>query len=134
MYYPALKTNRSLLKMALLGFITFGIYNVVILSQMSEEINQVATRHDGRKTMHYCLIFFLLGPITGGIANFIWFHRFSRRIGQELQARRIYYAFGADTYWLWNVLGSLILVGPFIYTHRLCTAMNYLNANYNAIG
>lgn len=34
----------------------------------------------------------------------------------------------------WCILGSLILVGPFIYTHKLLTAMNLLSADYNVNG
>lgn len=40
----------------------------------------------------------------------------------------------AATYWLWNILGSLIIVGPFIYTYKLLHAMNDLCADYNARG
>ena len=27
--------------------------------------------------------------------------------------------FNATDFWLWNILGSLIVVGPFIYVHKL---------------
>ena len=32
------------------------------------------------------------------------------------------------------ILGSLILVGPFIYIHKRMKAMNLINADYNAKG
>lgn len=48
--------------------------------------------------------------------------------------RGIAYDFDASTFWLWGVLGSLIVVGPFIYTHKLLKAMNLLAANYNIRG
>jgi len=34
----------------------------------------------------------------------------------------------------WLVLGSLILIGPFVYMAKLCTAMNLLAENYNING
>lgn len=40
----------------------------------------------------------------------------------------------AATYWLWNVLGVLIIVGPFIYMYKLLHAMNDLCADYNQRG
>lgn len=40
----------------------------------------------------------------------------------------------AATYWLWNILGSLIIVGPFIYTYKLLHVKNDLCADYNARG
>ena len=52
----------------------------------------------------------------------------------DLRRRGIAYDFDASTFWLWGVLGSLIVVGPFIYTHKLLKAMNLLAANYNIRG
>ena len=129
-----LKTNRGLLKLILLSFITFGIYGIVAYSSISEDINVIASRYDGKKTMHFCLLFFLVAPLTLGIAGIVWFHRISARIGSELQRRRIPYNFDASSFWLWNVLGSLIIIGPFVYIHKMFKAMNLLSENYNING
>ena len=32
----------------------------------------------------------------------------------------------------WYFLGSFIFVGPFVYFHKLCTAMNLLCEDFNA--
>lgn len=84
--------------------------------------------------MHYCLLFFLVGVVTFGIAYIVWFHKLSGRIGRELRRRGINYGFSARTYWLWNVLGTFIVVGPFIYTHKLAKSMNLLCGSFNQIG
>ena len=119
-----LNTRRSLLKLILLTIITFGIYPYVFFSGISEDINLIASRFDGRKTMHYCLMAFIIGPLTLGIGFIVWFHNLSSRMGNELARRGIAYSFGASDYWLWNVLGSLIIIGPFVYLtssqERLC--------------
>ncbi len=128
-----LPTRRSLVKMIFLRLLTLGIYPLVIFSRISQEINMVASRHDGRRTMSY-LGCCMLSPFTLFIAPIVWEHRLCVRIGDELQRRTIPYKFGASAFWLWNVLGSLILVGPFIYTHKLMKAMNLLNADYNEKG
>ena len=47
-----LKTNRSLLKLILLSIITLGIYGIVVMSSVSTDINVIAGRYDGKKTMH----------------------------------------------------------------------------------
>ena len=47
-----LKTNKSLLKYIFLSLITFGIYAIVCMSSVSESINAIASRYDGKKTMH----------------------------------------------------------------------------------
>lgn len=127
-------TKRGLLKYILLNIITLGIYSIVYFSSISSDINQIAARYDGKKTMHFCLLYFLVGPITLGIGFIVWYHKISARIGAELSRRGISYSFGAGSFWGWNVLGSFIVVGPFIYLHKLSKAMNLLCADYNQKG
>lgn len=129
-----LKTNRSLLKFILLSLITFGIYGLVVMSSVSTDINTIASRYDGKKTMHYCLVVFIFSGLTFGIVPLVWSHRISNRIGNELTRRGISYSFSASTFWLWNVLGSLIVVGPFVYMHKMLKSMNLLAENYNVNG
>ena len=129
-----LKTNKGLLKTILLSIITFGIYELVVMSAVSSDINIVASRYDGKRTMHYCLLFFIIAPITLGIGAIVWFHKISNRIGAELKRRGIAYNFSAADYWLWSVLGGLIIVGPFVYLHKMFKAVNQMNAHYNVNG
>ena len=129
-----LKTNKGLLKTILLTLITFGIYPLVVMSAVSNDINIVASRYDGKKTMHYCLLAFIVAPITLGIAGIVWSHKISNRIGAELNRRGIAYSFSATDFWLWNVLGGLIVVGPFVYLHKMFKAVNMMNAHYNVNG
>jgi len=129
-----LKTNRGLVKFILLSMITFGIYGLVVMSSVSTDINTIASRYDGKKTMHFCLMLFLFSWLTFGIVPLVWYHRISNRIGNELTRRGIDYSFGAGTYWLWGILGSFIMVGPFIYIHKLLKSMNLLAENYNVRG
>lgn len=129
-----LKTNRGLLKFIFLSLITFGIYSLVIFSSISSDINLIASRFDGKKTIHYCLLFFLIGPITFGIAYIVWYHKISARIGAELKRRNIAYNFGAGDFWIWDIIGTIIVVGPFVYIHKMFKAMNLLSENYNIAG
>ncbi|MBQ8959225.1 MAG: DUF4234 domain-containing protein [Bacteroidales bacterium] len=73
---------------------TFGIYGIVVMSHIFKDINDIATKQDGRKTMHFCWIFFVFGWLTLGIAELVWYHRMSNRIGMELVRRRLPYSFG----------------------------------------
>ena len=132
--YARLKTNRGLLKFILLSLITFGIYGLVVMSVISSDINTIATRHDGKRTMHYCLMYFVFSWLTQGIVPIVWYHRLSARIGNELIRRKIPYSFGAGTFWGWEILGSLIVIGPFIYLHKLLRSMNLLCEDYNEDG
>ena len=128
-----LPTKRGLGKMFFLGILTAGIYPTVIWSRITTELNIVAGRHDGRRTMPFFGMV-ILSPVTLGILPWIWMHNFCCRAGEELQYRRINYKFGPKDFWLWNVLGSLILVGPFIFIHKLMKTMNLLNDDFNRRG
>ncbi len=129
-----LKTNRSLAKMFFLSLITFGIYGIVVMSNVSTSINTAAGRYDGRKTMHYCLVVFIFSWLTFGIVPLVWYHKLSGRIGRELRRRNIRHNFGAKDFWLWCVLGSFIIAGPFIYYHKLLKGMNLICRDYNQVG
>ena len=128
------KVNRGLLKLIIFSIITFGIYPLVFFSSISNSVNLICSRFDGKRTMHYCLLYFLIAPLTLGIANYVWFHRISNRIGDEARRRGLPVTFSASTYWLWYFLGSLIVVGPFIYLYKLCKSMNMLCGHYNVAG
>ena len=67
-----LKTDRGFWKLFFLSLITLGIYPIVFWSGISNDINVIASRYDGKKTMHYCLLFFVVNPLTLGIGYFVW--------------------------------------------------------------
>ena len=102
-----LPTHRALWKMILLSILTLGIYPIVIFSKMSMEINVVASRHDGKWTMHFFWMWFL-APLTLCIYPLVWIHGLCNRIGGELLRRRIDYKFNAGTFWLWNLLYPML--------------------------
>jgi len=129
--FTMLRTNRGLLKYILLSAITFGIYGIVCMTNVSCDINTIASRFDNKKTMNFCLLVFIITPITLGIGAIVWIHKFCNRVGAELKRRGINYSFGAGSFWGWNVLGSLIIVGPFIFMHKMFKSMNLLCENYN---
>ena len=129
-----LKTKRGLIKLILLSLVTFGIYPLVLWSSVSNDINTIATRYDGKKTTHYLLMAFVFSWLTLGISPIVWNHKISARIGNELKRRGINYSFGAGSFWGWCVLGSLIGIGPLVYTHKQLKAMNKLSEHYNVYG
>lgn len=126
-----LQTNRSLTKFILLGILTLGIYPIVVFTKVSMDINTIASKYDNRSTMNYCLIFFIFTWLTLGIAPLVWFTRLSSRIGREQCRRNLPVTMSAATFWGWNILGVIIMIGPFVYIYKLLHAMNDLSANYN---
>lgn len=117
-----LRTQRGLLKYVLLGLVTFSIYDIWQMSEVGDSLNLLAFKRDGKHTMHYCLMFFLVGWVTLGIGWLVWYHRVSGRIGEEQAARGLPVTVTASTFWLWGILDSLIAVGPFIYIYNIQAA------------
>lgn len=127
-------TNRKMWKLVIYGILTLGIYPLVIWTMMTDDLNMIATPHDGKKTMHYCLLAFLVGIITLGIGFLVWNHNFANRLGDEARRRGISTNLSASSFWLWDFLGSLIIVGPFVYMHKVCETIDALGENYNQFG
>ncbi len=125
-----MKTDRSMWKLMLFSILTFGIYGVFFFVPLSMDIDKVAPRRDGGKTMNF-LFAYILSFFTLSIVTDIWHFLIAKRIGEALELREIDYEFGTKDFWLFFILGSFILVGPFIYFHKLCKAMNLLCADYN---
>lgn len=48
-----LKEDRGFWKFFFLSLVTLGIYSLVWWSSISNDINVMASRYDGKKTMHY---------------------------------------------------------------------------------
>lgn len=126
-----LRTERTFAAYFFLNIVTLGIYGIVQVAHMSDEINLIASKHDGKSTMNFLWIVLLFGWLTLGIAAIVWYHRISNRIGDELRRRGERTDFSADTWWLWYFLGSAIAIGPYVYVYKRIQAMNRLNELYN---
>ena len=129
----ALTTRRGLLKWILLNIITLGIYSLYFMYSIKRDLNIIADNHNGSRTMGLIALC-LLTVITFGIATIVWWHKISARIGREQVYRGLEKTFGASTFWLWQVLGAMIIIGPFVYIYKLCKAMNAICADYNVRG
>lgn len=128
-----LPRDRALWKMVIFGILTAGIYPFVIWNKLVTELNIAASRYDGERTMPWLAMLFLT-PLTLGIYPLVWYHGFCRRIGRELKRRKLDVNFGPRVFWLWGILGSFILVGPFIFIHKMLKAMNRINGDFNTAG
>ena len=129
-----LPTGRGLAAMIFLSFLTLGIYPLVVWSKISGEINIVASRHDGKRSAHYLTVLLLSLP-TCFLLPLIWSHKICRRIHDELKRRRIVYAFGARTLWLWEILYcSCTLAVAAVVFIVLLTLTNVAGWVYIAVG
>ena len=118
-----LPTKRHLWKMIVFSILTCGIYPVVIWSRLVTEVNLVASRYDGKRSMPYFAMV-ALSPFTLGIHSLVWIHRLCNRIGTELQRRHLSYVFGPSDFWIWNFLMGA-LSGVCLGVYGQLVAMRY---------
>ena len=128
------KQDRSFVAWFFLNLITGGIYGLVVMYFIVSDVNEICSPRDGKKTHSYLLMVFLFSWLTLGIYPLVWWHGFSNRVGDALQSRGYPRMLSAGTFWGWNVLGSLILVGPWIFDYKMLQVINTLAADANNRG
>lgn len=127
---PALPTNRSMWKLMLFNILTLGIYSIFFFIPLSFDLDKVDPKRERGKTMNF-LAAYILSLFTFSIVIAIWHYHIASRIEEALLRRKIRYEFSTNDFWGWYFFGSFILIGPFVYFHKLCTAMNLLCQSYN---
>ena len=127
---PKLKTNRNMWKFLILNILTLGIYGIIFFILFSYDLDKAAPKSDRTKTMNF-LIAFIISFFTFSIVLVVWHYQIAGRVEETLRERDIPYEFGTSTFWCWYFFGAFILVGSFVYIHKLCKAMNLLCEHYN---
>ncbi|MBQ5893491.1 MAG: DUF4234 domain-containing protein, partial [Clostridia bacterium] len=73
-----LNTDRGLLKLILLSFVTCGIYELFFIHSLAADVNE-ACREDGKHTTGL-LGFIFLSLITCGIYSILWWYGTAERL------------------------------------------------------
>ena len=124
-----LRTDRSLLKYILLSIVTLGLYSLWFWSQFAKDMNTVCDG-DGRKTRGI-LARIILSFLTVGIYNFIWMYGVGDRIYHNCHMKNIACDTTGSTVVLWYIVGSIIIIGPFMAIHKMLEGLNLLCYYYN---
>ena len=127
---PKLKTDRKMWKYMLFSILTLGIYSIVFFIPFSFDLDKIAPKKDHSKTMNY-LFAYVFALFTFSIVLLIWHYDIAKRVQEALERRDISYEFNTNTFWGWYIVGSLFLVGQFVYFYKLFKAMNLLCEDYN---
>ena len=127
---PKLQTNRSMWKLMIFGILTLGIYAIIFFIPFSFDIEKIHPSREREKLMNF-LWAYIFSLFTFSIVMTVWHYQRARRVEEAMSKRKIEYEFNTSHFWGWYFFGSLILVGPFIYFHKLCRAMNLLCEDYN---
>lgn len=127
------KTDRSVLAYILLTIVTCGIYGMIFIHDLAQDVNDMC-RDDG-KTTAGLLSYILLSLVTCGIYSIIWWYGASERVHQAAQRRGVV---GVDcsgtTYLLWYILGMYVCAFFTLYAdHKLFEGCNKVGEQYNAM-
>jgi heme/copper-type cytochrome/quinol oxidase subunit 2 len=113
----------------LFSIITFGIYNLYWIYKLAKDVN-VICKEDGKKTGGL-LMYLFVGLITLGIYVWIWFFMLGDRLQDNAPRYGLNFKESGGTVLLWALLGSFIIVGPFIALHIIIKNTNALAEEYN---
>ena len=126
------KTDRSLVLYIILTMLTCGIYGIVFMYCMIDDINEML-RGDGKHT-HNIFMVMLLSLITLGIYSFIWYYDIGERLGEATRVRNIPDTVSGTSVLLWILLGSFLCgVGPYVALYQIINATNKLAVYNNAM-
>lgn len=127
-----MRTDRSLLKVILLSIITFGIYGIYFWYKFSVDMN-IVCNGDGKHTRGI-LARIIFSMLTFGIYEFVWMYGVGERIYVNCQKKHIVNNTNGTSVLLWYILGSFIIVGPFVAMHQMIQGLNDISNVFNTYG
>ena len=123
-----LKTNRGFWKCFFLSLITLGIYGLWMIHKMAAEAN--LADEQGKKVGGLAF-YILMTIVTVGIYSFYWNYRVCEKFADVQRSDGQKEPFTGGSWLLWSIIGSLIVVGPFIALAKEIHSWNASNAVYN---
>ena len=126
------KEDRNFWVFLLLSLVTCGIYGVVFMYRMTEDVNKVCA-DDGQETPNY-VVMLLLSLVTCGIYGFIWYYNLGNRMRGYAFSRygQILTSGGTEILLLLVFGGFTGSVTAAIAHYFLIQNMNRLAALYNS--
>jgi hypothetical protein len=121
--------KRGLAGLILLSIVTLGIYSLYWIHKLAKDVNAVC-EGDGKKTGGL-LKYLLLGIITFGIYDLVWLYMLGDRLQDNAPKYGLTFKESGSTVLLWYILGSFVIIGPFIAMHIIIKNINALADEYN---
>jgi hypothetical protein len=114
----------------ILSIITLGIYGLYFIYKLAKDMNTIC-EGDGKKTRGLLFVIFI-GLITFGIYNLFWLYALGDRMQDNGARYGLTIKESGTAILLWDILGSFIIIGPFIALHIIIKNINALGAAYNS--
>jgi hypothetical protein len=122
--------KRSYVLTIIFLVITLGIYGLYWIYKLAKDVNAMC-EGDGKKTRGL-LLFFIFSLITFGIYSCVWYFMLGDRLQDNAGRYGLSFKEGGAAILLWALLGSFIVVGPFISLYIITKNVNALAVAYNA--
>jgi len=122
-------SQRSLASFIFLNIITLGIYGIFWGFYFVNDVNKVC-EGDGRQSLNFILVC-LLSMVTCGIYGLVWMYDQQDRLKAAGLKYNIMIMETGKEVILWEIFGSLIIVGPFIALNIMIKSINVLANIYN---
>lgn len=129
-----LKENRSFLVFFLLSIITLGFWATGTIARIGRDLNITSTKWDGKRTINFWLVSFLIAPLTLGIFWIIWEHTTCNRMAKALKQRGQEVCISAIDFWILCILLGFTVITPIYYRYLWLKAINTINQDYNNRG
>lgn len=125
-------TKRSSFLFFLYACLTLGITSIVTLERMRKEYNRMTADKEGiERQMSYVGVYFL-GWITLGIVPLVWLCRLAGRYGELGREQGMEKPKLTGTNFIcWLLIGSLIIIGPWLAFRKLFKISNALQIKAN---
>ena len=122
--------DRNFVLYVILTIITCGIYGLVFLYSMIQDVNTVCDG-DGEHTRGL-LGLILLSLVTCGIYSFYWYYCLGNRLAKNAPRYGMSFQENGTTVLLWMVIGSLLCgLGTWVANYIIIKNCNQLCAAYN---
>lgn len=124
-----LKTNRSIIIHGILMLITGGFYHLWFVYTAARDAN-IICGFDGRKTPGL-FVYLVLSALTLGLYHIFWIYQLSERMSDTCLVYKLSPSESGLTVVLWQVVGSLIFIGPLVAAYIIIKNLNQLSLAYN---
>ena len=122
--------QRNIALCIILSIITCGIYGLVFLYSMIQDVNTVCDG-DGEHTRGLMGLI-LLSLVTCGIYSFYWYYCLGNRLAKNAPRYGMSFQENGTTVLLWMVIGSLLCgLGSWVANYIIIKNCNQLCAAYN---
>ena len=121
--------KRGLARLIIFSIVTLGIYGLFWIHKLAKDVNAIC-EGDGKKTSGL-LKYFLLSLITIGIYSIVWVYMLGDRLQDNAQKYNLTFKESGGIITIWLLLGTLIIVGPFIALYIIIKNTNALADEYN---